>query len=78
MTNFILPPYGRKLTFNFVKDIVLSNPYIDLVILELGMTSTVGFWDGISFLSGWGKDIRKPIDVLYLDAWDYGEGDPNR
>ncbi|MFZ3135945.1 MAG: tetratricopeptide repeat protein [Thermodesulfovibrionales bacterium] len=127
MGNFTLPPYGRKVTFNFVRDIVMAamnNP----LILELGMTSAAGLWDGygystpffsylvnlvkgelfsvdvdpatkdtcesilreyglytdrvhlivedgVSFLTRWGKDIGKPVDVLYLDAWDYGEGD---
>lgn len=34
--------------------------------------------NALSFLGRWGKDYGKPIDLLYLDAWDYGEGDSAR
>jgi len=34
--------------------------------------------DALSFLNRWGKDFGRTIDLLYLDAWDYGEGDAAR
>jgi ADP-heptose:LPS heptosyltransferase len=31
--------------------------------------------DAIRFLQRWNRDIGSPIDLLYLDAWDYAEGE---
>ncbi len=127
-TPFRMPPYGRHESFDLVKHIIMSDEYKNPVILEIGMTRTIGNWfgdgystpfwaylvnvkegelysddidpkaktnceyilkeyglytdrvhliieDALSFLSRWGKDFGKPIDLLYLDAWDYGEGE---
>jgi hypothetical protein len=125
--NFTLPPYGRKESFNLVRDIIISDNYATPTIIEIGMTRTVGNWigdgystpffgylvnvcegelysididpsakitcesilrqyglytdrvhliteDGIFFLEQWSGDIKKPVDLLYLDGCDYGEG----
>jgi hypothetical protein len=57
--NFTLPPYGRKESFNLVKDIIMSDGYSNLVVVEIGMTRTVGNWigDGYSFLGIFGKRL---------------------
>ena len=125
--NFVLPPYGRKESFNLVKEIITSDEYNKPVIVEIGMTRTTGNWlgdgystpffaylvnvclgelysididpdvrntcksilseygldtdrvhliveDGISFLERWHDNMKKKIDLLYLDGWDYIEG----
>jgi len=126
--SFIIPPYGRKETFNLVQDIILSSLYNNPVIVEIGMTRAIGEWQGdgystpffaylinvmngnlfsidisenakrtcehilskyglltdrvnliiedaLSFLRRWSNDVEIPIDLLYLDAWDYREGE---
>jgi hypothetical protein len=125
--NFVLPPYGRKESFNLVKEIIASDEYNEPVIVEIGMTRTAGNWlgdgystpffaylvnvclgelysididpdvrntcksilneygldtdrvhliveDGISFFERWHGNMKKKIDLLYLDGWDYSEG----
>lgn len=46
MNAFILPPYGRKESFNLIRDILLSDEFSHPVIVEIGMTRNIGNWLG--------------------------------